>query len=291
MYKFSITNLCSKKILLKLLFLEAMLLLATISIAFFIDIESPTANAVTPYWIPMYSDRPYAPVDAIEDNIYVTWWSNSSTEQWDVFFARSTDNGRTFNDAIKLTDGNGSSFDTRIDASGDNVYVTWLNNKTGANQIYFRASNDTGLTFGNEVMINNKTSGTGGIAEPTPRINHGTALVADGKYVYMTWYEDVPVLLPAEVFLFNNSNGGGANVQPEVLFKASNDRGKTFEDVINLSNSTNGRSDDPALAGEGNDVFITFWDDKTGERKPYFIASYDGGNTFGNLIMLNATGE
>jgi hypothetical protein len=291
MYKFSITSLYSKKILLKILSLEAMLLLATISIAFFVDIESTTANAFTEDWIPMYSDRAYAPVVAVNDNIYVTWWSNSSTGEWDVFFARSTDNGRTFDDVIKLTDGNGSSFDTRIAASGDNVYVTWLNNKTGVNQIYFTASNDTGLTFGNEVMINNKSSGIGAIAEPTPRINHGTALVSSGENVYMTWFEDIDLTPPAEVFVFEDVDGDVTLQQPEIFFKASNDGGKTFGDVINLSNSTNGRSDDPAIAEEGNDVFITFWDDKTGQRSPYFTASYDGGKTFSNLIILNATAQ
>ena len=66
-----------------------------------------------------------------------------------------------FGNIIKWANGNGSSFDSRIDASGDNVYVAWLNKKTGANQIYFRAINDTVSTFRNEIMISNKTSGTG----------------------------------------------------------------------------------------------------------------------------------
>jgi hypothetical protein len=71
-----------------------------------------------------------------------------------VFLAISRDNGQTFEDVIKLTNGTGRSFDTRIDAEGDNMYVTWLNNKTGVNQIYMRGSNDAGETFGNPIMLN-----------------------------------------------------------------------------------------------------------------------------------------
>jgi hypothetical protein len=208
-----------------------------------------------------------------------------------VFFSRSTDNGRSFSNPIKLTDGNGSSFDSRIDASGDNVYVTWLNNKTGVNKIYFSASNDLGLTFKNEVMINNKTSATSSIAGSTPRINQGIGLVSSGENVYMTWSEDLDLTPPAEAFVFGDVDDVATPQQSEIFFKASNDGGNTFGAVINLSNSTNGRSDDPAIAEEGNDVFITFWDDKTGQRRHYFTASYDGGKTFGNLITLDATAQ
>src|SRR5918994_4039441 len=42
-----------------------------------------------------------APIAASGDNVYVTWWDNK-TGNWEVFFARSTDNGETFADTIML---------------------------------------------------------------------------------------------------------------------------------------------------------------------------------------------
>jgi hypothetical protein len=123
--------------------------------------------------------------------------------------------------ARAITNGTGRSFDTRINAEGDNVYVTWLNNKTGVNQIYMKASTDAGETFGDEVMINNPISGIEGkVASATTRTGHGTPIIASGDNVYMTWFE----------------NATGQNT-PELFFKASNDAGEIFGDVINLSNS------------------------------------------------------
>ncbi|HZC47879.1 MAG TPA: hypothetical protein VE244_02345 [Nitrososphaeraceae archaeon] len=45
-----------------------------------------------------------------------------------------------------------------IAASGDNVYVTWWDNKTGTREVYFRASTDNGETFGNTIMLNSTSN-------------------------------------------------------------------------------------------------------------------------------------
>jgi hypothetical protein len=94
-----------------------------------------------------------APIAASGDNVYVTWWDNK-TGNWEVFFARSTDNGETFGNTINLSNAMGRSDDSNIAASGDNVYVTWWDNKTGTREVYFRASTDNGETFGNTIMLN-----------------------------------------------------------------------------------------------------------------------------------------
>ena len=49
-----------------------------------------------------------------------------------------------------------------IAASGDNVYVTWWDNKTGTREVYFRASTDNGETFGNAIMLNSTSGGSVG---------------------------------------------------------------------------------------------------------------------------------
>ena len=46
-----------------------------------------------------------------------------------------------------------------IAASGDNVYVTWWDNKTGIREVFFRASTNNGETFGNTIMLNSTNAG------------------------------------------------------------------------------------------------------------------------------------
>ncbi|MFI5405575.1 MAG: hypothetical protein ACHQ1D_03570 [Nitrososphaerales archaeon] len=41
--------------------------------------------------------------------------------------------------------------------TGDNVYVAWWTNKTGNDEVLFRASTDAGKTFGDKINLSNTT--------------------------------------------------------------------------------------------------------------------------------------
>jgi hypothetical protein len=95
-----------------------------------------------------------------------------------------------------------------IATSGDNIYIAWWTNKTGNNEVMFRASTDGGKTFGDKINLSNSTVNS-------ERAEIGTS----GKNVFVTWWEtmkgkDVPML------------------------RVSTDNGKTFGSILNLS--TNG---------------------------------------------------
>jgi hypothetical protein len=77
----------------------------------------------------------------------------------------------------------------------------------------------------------------------------------------------------------------------EVMFKASNDNGQTFGKQINLSNSTNGTSVRAEVATSGKNVYVTYWDNKTGVGIPYIRTSTDAGKTFGAEITLTDPGD
>ena len=94
-------------------------------------------------------------------------------------------------------------------------------------------------------------------------------IAASGDNVYVAW----------------DSNKTGNR---EILLRASSDGGNTFDDKINISNSTNGRSDMQDVAASGNNVYVTWCDDKTGDMEIYIRKSTDGGKTFGDTIMLKS---
>ena len=95
-----------------------------------------------------------------------------------------------------------------IATSGDNAYITWWSNKTGNEEVMFRASTDNGATFGDKINLSNTTEADSDDAE----------IAASGDNVYVSWWErnetnDTPV---ARV-----SNDNGATFGP-ILMLATN---------------------------------------------------------------------
>ncbi len=94
-----------------------------------------------------------------------------------------------------------------IATPGDNnVYVAWWSNKTGNDEVMFKASTDGGKTWSNKVNLSN-----------TPKSDsQDVQIAADGNNVYVTWWE----------------RNQTAN---EPVLRVSNDNGKTFGEKIMLS--------------------------------------------------------
>jgi hypothetical protein len=83
----------------------------------------------------------------------------------------------------------------------------------------------------------------------------------------------------------DNTTGNG-----DIYFKRSMDNGATFGGIENLSNNT-GSSVSPRLAASGNNVFVLWTDNTTGNGDIYFKASLDSGNMFkGKKILAKNIG-
>jgi hypothetical protein len=89
----------------------------------------------------------------------------------------------------------------------DNVYIVWWSNKTGNNdEVTFKASIDGGKTFSNKMNLSN-----------TPKSESQDAqIAASGSNVYVTWWER-------------------NHTMNEPVMRVSNDNGKTFGELIMLS--------------------------------------------------------
>jgi hypothetical protein len=70
------------------------------------------------------------------------------------------------------------------------------------------------------------------------------------------------------------------------MFRASNDRGQTFTDKINLSNTTDADSWRVEIAGEGDNVIVSWWETNQTSDTPVARISNDGGQTFGPMLRL-----
>jgi len=94
-----------------------------------------------------------------------------------------------------------------IATSGDNnVYIAWWSNKTGNDEVMFKASTDGGKTFSDKMNLSNSTNSESQDAQ----------IAAFGNNVYVTWWE-------------RNATSN------EPVLRLSNDNGKTFGEKIMIS--------------------------------------------------------
>jgi hypothetical protein len=112
-------------------------------------------------------------------------------------------------------------------------------------------------------------------------------ITVSGDNIYIVW-SDNRTLVP------NDASTNSSRANWEIFFVRSSDLGQTFAEPINLSNSANGTSMGAEIAINNKDfkatgIYVTFWDNKTGENNPYFVFSNDGGVNFSKPIMLNVT--
>lgn len=213
---------------------------------------------------------PRASIAASESNVYVSWWDNRTTGNNEIFFARSTDNGQTFSEAVNLSNSPGGSADNQITAQDNNVYVAWWDNRTGNWEVFSRSSTDGGETFSEAVMLQGIGNSTFRLAPPQPNIiSVDTVLAGSGNNEYVVWWD--------------NKTGNW-----EVLFAGSTDNGATFADPINISSSPDLRSIGARIAAEGDYVYISWieMNPETGQRDVFVSTSSDQGETFGEPIML-----
>jgi hypothetical protein len=107
-------------------------------------------------------------------------------------------------------------------------------------------------------------------------------IVVSGDNLFIVW-PDNRTLAPND-----------AHANWDIFFVRSPDLGQSFAEPINLSNSANGTSRGADIAIHDRDpkhtgIYVTFWDNKTGENNPYFVFSNDSGIKFSKPIMLNVT--
>ena len=122
------------------------------------------------------SPTPLHPPPTPVDNV-CTVWTDSTPNNNDIFFAKSTDGGLTFSEPENISESTGFSDEPQVICEGNNVYVVWFEDTPDTpfiSDIFFARSTDGGLTFSEPENIS-QTTGT----SERPQIS------SEGNNVYM----------------------------------------------------------------------------------------------------------
>ena len=197
-------------------------------------------------------------IAAVNSNIYVTW-SDDSLGRGQTFFSSSSNGGSSFGTAFTLSNTLAGETDLyqQIAAVGSNVFVTWTNDTISTDNTMFAASTSNGVSFTPVVNLNK-----GVLTDLNPQ------LAVSGNNVYVVW----------------SDTAGNGNT--EVLYRASNNNGASFNSILNMSRVA-GLSNQQTISAMGNNVYIAWVQSGTANDGVHFISSNDGGSTFGSSIGLS----
>jgi hypothetical protein len=212
------------------------------------------------------SGRPI--VTAFDSNIYVVWIEDTPEEK-QIWFRKSTDSGSTFDEAINLGSSNYNRdyiLPKAIAAFGDKVYVVWRHlTEDGESSILFRASKDTGNTFGETREISDNA-----IFTSSPKVS------ASNNTVYVVW--DVT---------YNDGKKG--NKSEGIFFTKTSDDGMTFknESKINGSNEFG----EAQVVADFNEVYVAWagsvYNPDQHMKRVFLTTSSNNGDTFEEPILIN----
>lgn len=182
--------------------------------------------------------------------IHVAWMDSRDANR-EIYYKQSTDYGINWGSDIRLTNASGTSYWPSISVSGTSVHVAWDDNRDGNNEIYYKRSTNTGVTWGDDVRLTD-ASGT----------SLKTNISVSNLLVHVVW-ED-------------NRDGNY-----EIYYKHSSDGGMIWDSDLRLTNST-GRSGSPFIALSATNVHVMWEDNRDGNYEIYFKK-----NPTGNLVLIN----
>jgi hypothetical protein len=222
-----------------------------------------------------FSEHPQIAVS--NNGIFIVWADNTDSNNTEIMFTKSEDNGTTFSKVINLSNNPYNSNNQEISAFGENVYVVWQDVGGGSNtnsysnimkeaekkplsSITFRASLDNGEKFNEPIQLANNTR------DSYPKVN------TYKEHVYVVWNSE-NIKSSSE----NDKNSG-------LYFIKSSDKGNNFENSIRLAHYNFGESQ---IAVNASEVFIVWSGLHAKDIKDiYFVQSDDNGTTFTDPYII-----
>ena len=209
-------------------------------------------------------DSIYGQIEAFDNDVYVVWQESVTKSlpehNYDIFFIKSEDNGKTFGIPLNLSNNTEFSERPQIAVSKNGIFIVWAETTNPDNkEIMFTKSLDNGKTFSNPINISNNS-----------KDSSNQEISAFNENVYVIWQDTDKK---------NNDRNG------TIMFKSSTNTGNTFNNSIELINNTN--SAFPKINSYGNQVYVVYNNENKKNSGLFFLKSFDKGNNFYDIIKLS----
>jgi hypothetical protein len=271
------------------------------------------------------------PVVALDNTggVYVTWYNLDTLE---LFFICSHDGGRTWGPVIRIAGGGNpvvgcSDCDVAVDLNSGDVYVAWIDNRTGHTDVHLCRSVNHGVSFSPAVTVNSVEG------SDIVRVDNGASYsthvaVANDGTVFVAWEDNRTSSSFSDVYLARSIDEGltfGANVRvnpaeagtnhtepwitfdqagivyvaytritataEDIYLTKSLDKGSTFGTPVKINDDSGDyyRGKKEVAISKDGEICVVWTDGRNpnGYWDIYFATSTDGGVSFGPNIRVN----
>ncbi len=203
--------------------------------------------------------KSWTPAIAVADSfLHLVWFDTRDGQNGEIYYRRSTDNGLSWRDAVRI------SFDTArsefpcVAAEGEDVIVVWRDNRGSrfSYEIYCRRSSDCGLTWSEEIRLTNALG-----------IKWNPSVKVAGNFVHLVWAD--------------NRDGNW-----NVYYKRSTDKGFSWEADLRLTDNVFAQQW-PCVAARDSFVVVAYSDNEDVDGELWSVSSYDGGETWEEPVRIS----
>ena len=128
-----------------------------------------------------YQNFSNVPSVAVVDSVVHVVFEDNRDGNFEMYYLHSTDNGQTWASATRLTDDGAESHFPSLTASGSNVHLVWQDLRDGNEEIYYKVSNDYGITWDPDVRLTDDAS-----------VSQNASICVSGERVHVAWDDERP---------------------------------------------------------------------------------------------------
>jgi len=184
------------------------------------------------------------------NTVHLVWWDDTSGIE--VHYKRGLGGGTTWGPGQNLSSTSGWSYNPAITIdSNDSIHVVWSDSTPGNDEIYYKKSQDGGITWS---VLRRLTWNSDWSGEPAIGSHSSQSL-------HLIWLDGTPG-------------------PPKVYYKKSQDAGATWSPARRVT-WTSGGTYSPAISVDsGEGVHVVWRDDTPGDDEIFYTSSPDGGTNW-----------